>query len=500
MTRSHKVVFSVAWLGFCLSLSGGVHADVRDHESATRLVDRGIKELQSEDLATVLTTFSRAANADDRHALALALRGAARAAYTYYGYANRKCEGLPPPHLAPESQDLRRYESAHRDSMKDALRDVENAVALDRVDDKVLVLRGYVYLLRSDVEGPLNLDKAISDFTQAIVLNSKNADAHLLRAWAYDKQVSRKDQVRVFGMMNFSDRGTAEQRITRENLTNVSVIRAVALLQKEHDDMEMWSSAPNAPSFFERVRSPYFGGLMGTSDPAKWHTFMLTIDADNRHTPKGIYEKAKNAVVYLVVDRGDESEWTCTGFFPGNLPLIMTNAHVVKKAKNNQVTVEFRDGRRVTGAVFAVDENRDLALIKVDNSVKHYDLTELARLAGVAYTTEGIFTSKPAAVGTPVVAIGHPKHLDWTMTFGVISAHRTPQTYIDLDGQQSYKGVLLLQTDTAINNGNSGGPVFNLNGEIAGVVSSSVPGEGLHFIISAKDAEAFIQPYKYGHD
>lgn len=500
MTESNKVMFWVIWLGSCLSLSGGFHAEARAQGTADQLVERGIEELQNGDLATVLTTFTQAANADEKHALALALRGAARAAYTYYGYTNRKCKGLPPPYLAPESGDVRRYESTHRDSMKDALRDVENAVALDRVDDKVLVLRGYVYLLRSDVEGPLNLNKAISDFTQATVLNPKNADAYLLRAWTYDKQVSRKDQIRVFGMMNFSDRGTAEQRLTRENLTDTGVVRAVGLLQKEHDDMEMWRSVPKAPSCFEPVRSPYFGRLMGTSDPAKWHEFMLTIDADNRHTPKEIYEKAKNAVVYLVVDRDDESRGIGTGFFPGNLPLIMTNAHVVNKAKNNQVAVRFRDGRQVTGVVFAVDENRDLALVKVDKSVKHYDLTELARLEGVAYTTEGIFTSQPAAVGTPVVAIGHPKLFDWTMTYGVISAHRIPQTYIDLEGQPCYKGVLLLQTDTAINNGNSGGPVFNLKGEIAGVVSSSVPGEGLHFIISAKDAQAFMQPYRFGHD
>lgn len=149
---------------------------------------------------------------------------------------------------------------------------------------------------------------------------------------------------------------------------------------------------------------------------------------------------------------------------------ILTNNHVVGGATEIQVLLS--NGKRYPAKVVGADPKTDLAIIKIDTNET------------LPYVTFG--DSDKVEVGEWVVAIGHPRGLDQTVTQGIISAkHRQgvtdPSTYQDF-----------LQTDAAINPGNSGGPLLNLHGEVIGVnaaiVSESGGFEGIGFAIPSNMA------------
>jgi serine protease Do len=149
---------------------------------------------------------------------------------------------------------------------------------------------------------------------------------------------------------------------------------------------------------------------------------------------------------------------------------ILTNYHVVAGA--TKIRVVLASGEEYPAKVVGLDQKTDLAVIKI---------TPKGVLPSVTFGD-----SDKIKVGEWVVAIGHPRGLDQTVTQGIISAkHRTgitePSTYQDF-----------LQTDAAINPGNSGGPLLNLRGEVIGVnaviVSQSGGFEGIGFAIPSNIA------------
>ncbi len=149
---------------------------------------------------------------------------------------------------------------------------------------------------------------------------------------------------------------------------------------------------------------------------------------------------------------------------------ILTNNHVVSGATAIQVLLA--DGNQYEASVVGTDPKTDLAVIRV--KVK-------GELPHVSFGN-----SDSMEVGDWVVAIGHPRGLDQTVTQGIISAkHR--RGILDPTSYQDY-----LQTDAAINPGNSGGPLLNLNGEVIGVnaaiVSESGGFEGIGFAIPSNMA------------
>jgi serine protease Do len=149
---------------------------------------------------------------------------------------------------------------------------------------------------------------------------------------------------------------------------------------------------------------------------------------------------------------------------------ILSNYHVVGGA--TQIEVTLSDGTQYPATVVGVDPKTDLGVIKI-NAEKPLPFL--------------IFTnSDKAKVGQWVVAIGHPRGLDQTVTQGIISAkHRTGIT--NLGGYQDF-----LQTDAAINPGNSGGPLLTLDGQVIGinsVIASQSGGfEGIGFAIPSNMA------------
>src|SRR5262245_55520403 len=149
---------------------------------------------------------------------------------------------------------------------------------------------------------------------------------------------------------------------------------------------------------------------------------------------------------------------------------ILTNAHVV--GRSSKIEVLLANGHQHTARVIGTDPKTDLAVIKIDTK------------EALSYVTFG--DSDKVEVGEWVIAIGHPRGLDQTVTHGIISAkHRRgitePSSYQDF-----------LQTDAAINPGNSGGPLLNLQGEVIGVnaviASQSGGFEGIGFAIPSNMA------------
>jgi len=134
-----------------------------------------------------------------------------------------------------------------------------------------------------------------------------------------------------------------------------------------------------------------------------------------------------------------------SGFFINAQGYIVTNNHVVENAR--EVTVSLKNGDQLEAEIVGTDEQTDLAVLKVKKSGT-YPFVEFATKA------------KPR-VGDWVVAVGNPFGLGGTATAGIVSA----------DGRELLGGNYndFIQIDAPINRGNSGGPTFNLNGEVIGV-------------------------------
>ena len=135
-----------------------------------------------------------------------------------------------------------------------------------------------------------------------------------------------------------------------------------------------------------------------------------------------------------------------SGFIVSADGYVLTNAHVVDDA--TEVTVRLTDKREFKAKVEGVDKRTDVALLKIDAT-------------GLPTVTIG--DPESARVGEWVIAVGSPFGFDNTVTAGIISAkaRRLPdETYVPF-----------IQTDVAVNPGNSGGPLFNLQGEVIGINS-----------------------------
>ena len=142
-----------------------------------------------------------------------------------------------------------------------------------------------------------------------------------------------------------------------------------------------------------------------------------------------------------------------SAFFISKDGYLLTNHHVVEDA--SKVTIRLNDRREIDATVVGSDERTDVALLKVKGS----DFPEL-RTGNV----------DRLRVGEPVLAIGSPFGFDYSASAGIVSAKMR-----NMMGETS---VPFIQTDVALNPGNSGGPLFNQNGEVVGVNSRIFSGTG----------------------
>jgi len=200
-----------------------------------------------------------------------------------------------------------------------------------------------------------------------------------------------------------------------------------------------------------------------------------------------LFDGANPAVVAISIEVSGRNAFGQTvtrpasgsGFFVSADGYIVTNDHVIESANN--ITVLLHDGRVYPATVVGRDPASDIAVIKID-------------VTGQAYLAFG--NSDAVRVGDQVAAIGNPLgELANTMTVGIISA---------LDRDINVEGITRtkLQTDAAVNRGNSGGPLLNLYGEVIGVVNAKSVGadvEGLGFAIPSNEAmEVVAQLMDYG--
>ena len=146
-----------------------------------------------------------------------------------------------------------------------------------------------------------------------------------------------------------------------------------------------------------------------------------------------------------------------SGFIVREDGWIVTNAHVIKNTKN--ISVKLRNNKVYPRAqVLYYDLNRDIALIKIN--AEHLKSIKLGN-------------SNKAHIGQRVVTIGNPLGLESTVSDGLVSAIRTDE-----------QGDSLLQVSVPLSNGSSGGPLFNLKGEVIGVVAASLQkGQSLNFAV-----------------
>ncbi len=161
--------------------------------------------------------------------------------------------------------------------------------------------------------------------------------------------------------------------------------------------------------------------------------------------------KTKSPAVVLISNETSRGDSLGSGFLIDTAGHIVTNAHVMDGATKTIVT--FQDGTEKRGTVLGVDTSTDVAVLKIDQVP-----------AGVTPVSLG--NSGSLTVGQDVVAIGNPYGYSGTATTGIVSAlKRTIASPSDFPIQNA------IQTDAAINRGNSGGPLFDRAGRVIGINS-----------------------------
>jgi putative serine protease PepD len=169
-------------------------------------------------------------------------------------------------------------------------------------------------------------------------------------------------------------------------------------------------------------------------------------------TATQIYKQASAGVVAIkaVTSQGTDSG---TGIVLNDKGLILTNDHVVAGAGSLTVAAKGSSSETRTATLVGEEANDDLALIKVDPS-------------GLGLRPLTLASSKTVQVGDPVYAIGNPYGLDETLTRGIVSAMGR-----SISAPNGTKIADAIQTDAALNPGNSGGPLLDDEGQVIGVNS-----------------------------
>ena len=206
-------------------------------------------------------------------------------------------------------------------------------------------------------------------------------------------------------------------------------------------------------------------------------------------TPGEVYQQNVNAVVAVTVQIEDYDDYgrpvtgfsSGTGFFISEDGYVVTNYHVIEGGTEVNVTTHGEEEYKAE--IIGYEENNDLALLKVEGE-------------NLPYTTIG--NSGDLMVGDQVVAIGNVlSTFASSLTVGYVSG---VDRVVDTQGV----AMNMIQTDVAINSGNSGGPLFNMKGEVVGITTAKFSGqsssgvniEGIGFAIPVDDVTGMIEDLK----
>jgi serine protease Do len=201
---------------------------------------------------------------------------------------------------------------------------------------------------------------------------------------------------------------------------------------------------------------------------------------------KNVFKRVNPAVVVVVTKEGGYSRTIPeapiirgglgSGIVISKNGLVMTAAHVVQVA--DQVSVHFLDGSEVMAKVVGAALQADVALLRLNEVPDNLHVAELGDSDGVS-------------IGDEVFVVGAPYGIDHTLTVGYLSGRRKS---IGVCNQLT--PIEFLQTDAAINMGNSGGPLFSMDGKLIGIVSrilsQSGGSEGLGFATSINTAKELL--------
>ena len=197
---------------------------------------------------------------------------------------------------------------------------------------------------------------------------------------------------------------------------------------------------------------------------------------DEAMTLQELYVECMPSVVGIVTyERGSKYAWG-TGVIMTSDGYIITNAHIVDGAE--AVDVLLHDGTQYPAKLVGADAISDIALLKVD--AKKLPAAEFVDSALVQ-------------VGDEAIAIGNPlsEEFSWSMSTGIISGMSRSVSYMNRD-------MSLLQTDAALNNGNSGGALFNIYGQVVGITNMKMMGnftatiEGVGFAIPSATVKEMV--------
>jgi S1-C subfamily serine protease len=223
----------------------------------------------------------------------------------------------------------------------------------------------------------------------------------------------------------------------------------------------------------------------------------LSINDIYRRAAPGVVQVTSTTVVTVPADpffgnqffpQQQEERSLGSGFVVDKAGHVVTNYHVISGAR--QVRVSFSNGASTKATVEGTDASSDLAVLKIDTSSR-------------ALTPLPLGNSDAMQVGDPVVAIGNPFGLDRTVTAGIVSAIQRAIT-----APNGYTIDHVIQTDAAINHGNSGGPLLNRSGQVIGVNSQIETGSssdtsgnvGIGFAIPSNTVKTVIaQLIREGH-
>ena len=201
-----------------------------------------------------------------------------------------------------------------------------------------------------------------------------------------------------------------------------------------------------------------------------------------------VAESASPAVVTITTGSAGQQ-----GFDPFSMPstgvgsgfvfdasgLILTNHHVIEDASGDSIVVTFQDGTELPATVVSTDPDHDLAVIKVEAS---------------GLPTIEIGDSSALKVGQLVVAIGSPLGtFTESVTSGILSATGRTIEVGSPASRRTSTMTNLLQTDAAINEGNSGGPLLDATGKVIGVnVAVAASAQGIGFAVPIDEAAAIM--------
>ena len=196
--------------------------------------------------------------------------------------------------------------------------------------------------------------------------------------------------------------------------------------------------------------------------------------------PPTLTEMFRRVNPSVVIVRTREKDTSTTGLGSGVLVSadgkVFSAAHVVQTA--DEITVEFLNGETVEARVVASEPYADVSLL------------QLARVPAGALVAH-VGNSDRAEIGEQVFIVGAPYGIGRTLTVGHLSGRHRPNTLFSAMGLAEF-----LQTDAAINQGNSGGPMFNMRGEVIGIVSHNISKsggfEGLGFVVASNTTRRLL--------